>query len=495
MKLLYFVVVTSFAISPVWAKKVALVVGGATTSGEKSKDSDKPRNHEFGRSTARTSEGLKAKGFEVTTLFDNVGIKVDPPNEDDKMFKMGSGFIREEMAKDYNKLSSLNATAATEASVLSALRKTMSTLKAGDEFEFTLNAHGLRFCNGSNTPEKSTLDNNQNNAANCKHMIVLNDPATGKPTYVETKKIADVVREMDNKGIQTNLTFTSCHSGQAQDLFNGLKNTCVLLAASGNNWGMSCMPDDSPTDPGYMAALDAVNTNFWKDIAPTLLQDEYFKEDPCTEKLLKQYNSGISGDNRYDLFMSARAKDGSPTEPSISSQFNNDYFRTGRFSALLINGLLGESNLLCDQQNLDVILEDLLKFGENLVTNVDREAFSRLHETLKASMDSYDQNIRKQKEIINQMESGKAILKRVSPQFDKDMKPLPQSAEDKALFNTERDRLTNLEKELRKLQDAALADSPNIIKHERTLVEFANQKFLKPKLSPDDPCLRKSAKI
>lgn len=492
MKVIHFLAVATLISQQAWAKKVALVVGGATTSGEKSKDSEQTRNHEFGRSTARASEGLKAKGYEVTTLFDNVGINVAPISEDDKFLQMGSGFIREEMKKDYDKLASMNASAATEANIINTLKKTMNTLKPGDEFEFTMSVHGLRFCGDKQQPEKSSLDGNSNNDANCRHVIVLNDPKTGTPTYVDTKKIADVIKEMDQKGIQTNLTLTSCHSGQAQDLFKGLKNTCVLLAASGNNWGMSCMPDDKPSDPGYMAALDAVNTSFWKDIAPQLMQDEYFKDDPCTEKLLKQYNSGIGGDSRYDLFMSARAKDGSPTEPTISSQFGSEYFRTGRFSTLLINGLYGESNALCEQKALDTVLEDIMKLGKNVITTADREQLASLFEKLKVSMKGYDENITRQQAIINQINASKQLIKDVSPKFNDKMEKLPQKPEDAALYEVEKNKLIALNSELKKLQEESLLNAPDIMKHERALVDYANQKFLKPQLPTDDPCLRKS---
>ncbi len=493
MKYLHLMVLATLTSQPVWAKKVALVVGGATTSGEKSSLSETPRNHEFGRSTARATEGLKAKGYEVTTLFDNVGIDVASPDEGEEFMKIGSGVIRKEMKKDYDKLASMNASAATEENLIASLRNTMKSLKAGDQFEFTMSVHGLRFCDGKPEPERSTLDVNSNSAANCKHVIVLNDPKTGKPTYVDTQKIADVIKEMDDKGIETNLTLTSCHSGQAQDMFKGLKNTCVLLAASGNNWGMSCMPDDKPNDTGYMAALDAVNTSFWKDIAPRLMKDEYFKDDPCTQKLLNQYNSGIGGDNRYDLFMSARAKDASPTEPTISSQFGSEYFQKGRFSSLLINGLYGDSNEICEQKIIDTALEDIIKLGGTVMTTADREELTRLFEKLKASMTNYDVNIKRQKEIVEKITKTKSTLTDVAPKFNDKMEKLPQKPEDIALYESKKIEFEAMTTELRRIQAEALDGAPEIMKHERALVDYANKKFIKPQLPENDPCLRKSS--
>ena len=467
-----------------WAVKRALVIGGATTreplaGAEELTEATRPK-HEFARSVARTALGLQAQGYEVTSLFDAVGFDSanapEPAGDIDRYYLSQTRGRQRDMKRDYDKLASIGAQAATEERVLGALRSVRDQLSAGDEFEFSISAHGYRFCLDEKNemvevkPESARFANSD---PDCIHKIALIDPLTGAQTLVETSKIHDILKEIDAKGVRTNLNFASCHSGQTQKLFSDLPNTCSVFAASGNNVGMACMPDDVPGDLSYTTALDAIQTSQFIGIADQLLADPYFSDDPCTGKMLEHYRkNGLGGDNRYDLFMSARTFDRGFHEPTISSQVALDYFNTGHFSTIYSNLAKFESRALCVAE-VQADIDNLLAFGQSIGATVNMTEVNRLRSELGDSMSYYAQIMVRQQDAWDRA----ASLKR---QFRPDA---PDAAAQLATIRA-------VDQQFKAYQEEALAYASTIIEKERNLVAFVNQQFLRDAVAENDACIR-----
>jgi hypothetical protein len=468
-----------------WAVKRALVIGGATSrppsmQPEGLTEATRPK-HEFARAVARTSLGLQAKGYEVTTLFDSVGVELSASSIEaleglDKFYGERTRDLHRDMRRDFDKLAAIGATTATEENVLASLRSIRDQLSAGDEFELSINAHGYRFCPGANgelekvDPEHARFANND---PNCIHKIGLTDPKSGADVLVETSKIHDVLKEIDAKGVRTNLNFLSCHSGQTQNLFGELPNTCTVFAASGNNVGMMCMPDDAPSDLSFTTALDAIQTSHFIGIADRLLADPYFSEDPCTAKMLEHYRrNDIGGANRYDLFMAARKFDRGFHEPTISSQIDQAYFSTSHFSTIYRNRLKSESNKICSAV-LRTDIDNLLELGQSLGHSINVTEVNRLRNALAESINFYDQLILRQKDLMNKFETLKQ-------QFYASGTNTPE----------QREEITQANQAFSAAQDEALAYASTIMEQERNLVDFLNQGFLRDTIADTDPCVR-----
>lgn len=457
-----------------FAVKKALVIGGASTQVPTGETSEEGRaKHEFARSTARTALGPKAKGYDVETLFDVTGLSITGGDIFNRTPELQS-----EMKRDYDKLKSIGATAATEESVLTSLRRIRDELGPGDVFDFTINAHGYRFCkdeSGEYQQVKPEVGRVFNADSSCVHKIGLNDPTTGATVHVETKKIQEILAEIDAKGVKTDLNIISCHSGQAQDLFRGMNNTCVTFAASGNNVGISCMPTDPIDDPlvSQKATGDMIQASKFIHIADELLADPYFSDDPCTKKLTDHYRKNkIGGDNLYDLFMSARKFDQTLAEPSISSQTSLDYFRQGIFSATYANLARAAQEKMC-RETISNGIDELLNFGESISQEFDRREYEARSSALLDLVDEYNRNIDEQISL----QARFTALKRAYP-----------TATNKDLALQE---IQNMGKELKALQDATLEISTRLMSKERLLVDFANEKFLKDAIEPADPCKKK----
>jgi hypothetical protein len=466
-----------------WAVKRALVIGGATTreplmEAQELTEATRPK-HEFARSVARTALGLQAQGYEVTTFFDAVGFDAAAAPDligFEGMYLEKTRGRQRDMKRDYDKLASLGAQTATEERVLGALRSVRDQLSAGDEFEFSISAHGYRFCRDETgemvevRPESARFANSD---PSCIHKIALIDPLTGAQTLVETSKIHDILKQIDAKGVRTNLNFASCHSGQTQKLFSDLPNTCSVFAASGNNVGMACMPDDAPGDLSYTTALDAIQTSQFIGIADQLLADPYFSDDPCTGKMLEHYRkNGIGGDNRYDLFMSARTFDRGFHEPTISSQVALNYFNTGHFSTIYSNLAKFESRALCVAE-VQADIDNLLEFGRSVGATINMTEVNRLRADLLATMDHYAQIMARQQEVWDR-----------STPLKRQFRPDAPDAEAQLAVIQELDR------QFKAIQDEALAYGSTIMEKERNLVAFVNQQFLRDAVAETDACVR-----
>lgn len=443
------------------AKKFALVVGGvqkANAIASIMPGNETPR-HEFGMNTARVAYGLDRQGYEVTTLFDNAGIP-------DSNLPEGLRELRAASTQDYNQLGTKNqARAATKDNVLAALRRIRDNGKPGDEFEFNLNAHGFRSCpdDASGMNSVSTRKEMESNSVQgCQHIVALADPETGAEIRIPTEEFAKVIREIDAKGIKTNVNLQSCHAGAAQDAFGGLRNTCVLYGSSANNFAFSCMPNDPEGDPSFTSAVDNVVASHYVQFAAEMKADEYFRNDKCLDKISRHYSEKrIGGANRYDLFMSARRWDENGEEPSLSSQQNRNYFKSGLLVSIgALYGDRGSDEICAD--DVDSRIAELESVIDEARKNVLARALNPKRAQLRAEIDRYNDLIRQQ------IAAGAIDLARST-----DGNPVMGA-------NKDPERLKDLQKE-------ALQISKRVMLLEREIVQEIDSNIAKP---ASDPCLR-----
>lgn len=498
------------------AKKFALVVGGAANAnmGASVMVPKDVNPHEFGKSTARSAYGLARQGYEVTTLFDTADIPKTRMSEGMK--------VMQDKSPDIPKLKSMGAKSATKDNILNALRRIRDTAKPGDKFEFNLNAHGFRSCPGDEQGRKgvsTNIDDRKNSKAGCQHMINLSDPDTGATVQVPTAEIAAIIREIDEKGINTNLTLSSCHSGAAQDAFANLKNTCVAYGSSANNYSFMCMPADekNPADISYTSTLDNVHASQWVAYAEEMKKDPYFKDDFCLKKLAEHSKKyGITGKNRYEIFMKARLHDLNGEEPSLSSQQGIDYFQSGLFSGIGafyatkkltelcaedIDSRVSELQAVADGATQSIVeaqiapkrarlkqviarYNDLIKqqIAAGAIADPDGEDFAKTDST-----DSSDVPIQAFEEADaggDDLFAGLEI-----PKTPVEIKPSSESTgtETKKLTKEEADKKSAL---LAKLQDETYEVSKEVMALEREIVNDLDQAIVRPQLAENDPCRR-----
>ncbi len=472
------------------AKKIALVIGGSAKETNFALMSDPPSQHEFGQASARVAYGLTRQGYEVTTLFDSVSTTPRATGEsaDEQNAAEASRRAQASMGTDFEKFRSLGAQSASEANVIAALRRVLETASPGDEFELNLFAHGYRACGDdtygargwSSSPESS---NNQN--ADCRHVISVSDPVTGQTVLMDTARIAEIVREIDAKGIKTNVLVSSCHSGAAQELFQGLPNTCTSFIASANNVGYGCFPSDEPGDLSYTSTADMIMASHYARFASDMLNDPYFKQDPCLAKVTRHFTeNNIAGSSRYDLFMSARRHDQTMHEPTLSSQLDRPYFTHGNLTTLSSNLYKRQSAMLC-YDSIESRVTEMMEFGSSVANALVRgEVQQRLHR-MRASIDRYNQLVAAQAPLlapsVPEEESSNSNSKDLTP-------PPPILPPPPPILPP---RTDESRAQLAVLQGQIAEAAASIVSMERELIDLIDQAILRPTIPENDPCLRR----
>lgn len=487
------------------AKKFALVVGGAGNANMSAATvAPKPediRPHEFGKSTARSAYGLARQGYEVITLFDNATTPQD---------NMPAGLKALQNANDVATLKQMGAQSATKESILNALRRIRDEAKPGDEFEFNLNAHGFRSCPGDEVGRNGVstkVEDRQNSKAGCQHMINLSD-ANGRITQVPTAEFAEVIREIDEKGIKTNLNLSSCHSGAAQDIFAGLKNTCVAYGSSANNYSFMCMPGDKKGDVSYTSTLDNVIASQWIAYAKEMKKLPYFKDDTCLDKLAKHARkNGIEGKTRYDLFMKARLYDLNGEGPSLSSHQNLEYFKSGLFSTIGDFYARGKMVEIC-AESVDARISEFQELADAATKLVVQEQIAPKRVRLKKAIDRYNDLLKQQRDA-GADDSTQNVLTKAVPSEDESMTVQEMgemTEEEKALFagldrivkpeelesqpvETQASAPTDPEL-LKRLQEETYEVSKEVMALEREIVNDLDQAIARPQIPESDPCRR-----
>lgn len=436
----------------VFAKKFALVIGGS--SRDENAVFQKPQYdpHEFGHNIARQAHGFERQGYEVTTLFGISGMPEASLPDQLQDYKKSQQTL-------YNKLESMGAKAATKENIIASLKQIRDSANPGDEFSFNLSAHGYRECDGRDDNSVSiSADRVDNTVAGCRHMIAVADP-NGGFIKIPTSEITEVLREIDQKGIKANVNFGSCHSGAAQNLFDGFQNTCVSLPASANNYAWSCFPSDAPNDNSFTSVSDMIQTASFIDSADEMMQDEFFKSDPCLEKLVRHYRqNNIAGSTQYDVFMNARRSDITGNEPSLSSQYGFSYFTSGELSAIGSNyGLNTAAQHMVCEVSVDIRIDDFINTLSTLLrTRIDDELGIR-RSGLKTSIETYNDLIRQQVTLVQDLQRNQG--------------------------RPDDPRLVALQLRVKEAMET-------VMRAERSLVDLFDQNVIRPQLPAGDPCLR-----
>jgi hypothetical protein len=233
----------------------------------------------------------------------------------------------------------------------------------------------------------------------------------------------------------------------------------VSLPASANNYNWGCFPSDAPDDISYTSVSDMIQTSHFIDSADEMMQDEFFKSDPCLEKLTRHYRqNNVAGSSQYDLFMNARRHDITGNEPSLSSHYGFSYFNSGKLSAIGLNyGLASAARDMVCETVLDTRIDDFISnFSSVIRTEIDNELSLR-RSGLKTSIETYNDLIRQQIALVQDLRRNNGSPN--DPRLLALMAKVKQSAE-------------------------------SVMKAERNLVDLFDQNVIRPQLRAEDQCLR-----
>lgn len=399
-------------LSPVaWTKNYALIIGGASQE-YGSAGTLQDSKHEFAQNISRVAFGLKKDGYDVAVLHDSINLKFpeSPTGNGSKISSFGDKFpgiaraqaIQNKNAEMNSFLSKeFNASAATTNNLLKSFETLSRKAQKGDHVEIVLSMHGTRFCNGEQvdvgTERKNNLD------ASCEHRLGVVDPVTGEFEYLPTEKIQEYLRILDKKGVHTNLTLESCHSGQAQSLFKDLKNTCTVFLSSADNVGYSCSPNDPPGEKSYTSTITGINFRMYKNHIQDIRNHPLLSKDPCVDKITNHIeNHKITGNSISEIYWSARRFDKTPEEPSTSALSQFPLFSKDRFGSKIFKN----DPSLCSSEILSGI--DGLKNQLSLARQI---TFENLKNELENSLKDYKTNLEQQKIAIkaNNIESIRAL--------------------------------------------------------------------------------------
>jgi len=333
-----------FSSEKVLAENYALVIGGSSKKVES-------KQQEFARVTAAASIGLKAKGYNVTTLF-------------------GSGRDDQEKEKypgDFEKISSLQngnaigaSKVATAQNIDAVFEALIANVKSGDHVEVLVSAHGSDTCEALG----SHLRNDT--GSQCKHTFTVFD-SDGRETQYPSEKILGYLKKLEDKGALPSVVFQSCHSGRAKAQFKslGLTNTCAYFQTAGNELGYGCFEDDPDFANDYTSTGEYVAMRYYETSLPALEKDSYFSQSACFRKTAKH-----ARDQKMNLasiasaYWSSRRQDSTFQSPALSTLLGFPYFTTGLFQPQITK----EQNLSCENLAMsnDSLIKQLASLGQQV---------------------------------------------------------------------------------------------------------------------------------
>lgn len=387
-------------IIPIKAKEVALVIGGTSNKDEES-------THEFARGTIATAMGLKAQGAEVRTIFGYMGMD-EPESMMDRMRAMrGHPPLpkeREQYKEDYDKLKAEfpETKAITKENILSALRSSLESMNSGDKFSLVLNAHGNVECNEAES-NSGTIQKRFGKDMirgdfdeNCHHEISIATDGDS-PTRFKTEEIIPILKEMEEKGIEVNAVFDSCHSGVLKRSMNELEKTCSSFLASGDAVGYGCFESDPEGSTDYTSTMEYIKYQAYAKIADQLRRDPYFQSKKCFEKVDSHARGlGLSGDETVaETYWRARQADLAPHEPSISDSLGLEYFRQGNYSKQF--SYLLERHRVCQEE----MMSDLSAVLNLVPESVGAVYYDSLRE-IERLLSEFNNSMDRQEEIVTE---------------------------------------------------------------------------------------------
>ncbi len=346
MKLSFlFLLFIYFFACPAQASQFALVIGGATKNMESTQQ-------EFARTTLASAIGLNMKGYNVTTLF-------------------GSAKNSEEQQKyagDYKKFETVPGTKdnATNSAIDKAFEDLIAKAHSGDSVEILVAAHGNDTCGELGGLIKNDL------SSGCKHTFTVFDKDGYEAQYA-SDKILQYVKRLEEKGAQTNIVFSSCHSGRAKDEFKklNLKNSCAFFQTAGNELGYGCFEDDPDFSKDFTSSSEYFALMYYKDALPQLKKDPYFSKSKCFQKTTQYFkNQKMDLTSMSSTFWSARKSDQTFQSPALSSLLNFNYFSKGTLQPQINKA----QALSCEQLKManTTLTKQLLNLGAQIsdaVTN------------------------------------------------------------------------------------------------------------------------------
>ena len=292
------------------AADYALVVGGKS-------DGTEADHQEWVRSTATVTLGLKARGYEVTTLY-GTGAAREVTGTDGDLQTKDSDADKYATDLAFLKRYGLPAQAASDTAIEGYFKALLAKVKPGDKIEIHINAHGLEGCV---TPP-------------CTARILIYDK-NGAPIAFEAEALLGYLKQLEAAGALPTLDLNSCFSGRLGPLFAQLKATCVYYASSADGPGYGCAEGDDDKDLSFTSTGEMIALRYYAPIADTLAKDPYFRDNKCFARVKKYYDSHRS---QIDLttiestYWSARQFDFTLAEPSLSSWLEQSYFNRDHYN-------------------------------------------------------------------------------------------------------------------------------------------------------------------
>lgn len=364
-----FLIFLSIYSANIWAKDYALVIGGTSSK------SDNPE-HEFARDVIATAEGFRAQGREVTTLFGSFGVEEKEDNL--SILKSRNQTEAQMYQKDYQEFEKRfpQTKAISKKNILDSIVSLADKAKEGDKVTILLYAHGHTECekpdaSGDTGQTSGFKDAGVTTAQsdfdpNCHHEIEVMGE-NGERTRFKTSEIVPYLKKLEDKGAKVNLVVDSCFSGTLKKELSTLNDTCSVLLATGDSWGLGCFEKDPEDSLDYTATLSYVKYMSYLNIADQLAKDPYFEKSKCFAKIknhaeqmgLQDPTASIS-----ETYWQAWSKDSAAHEPSISDLFGVSYFQSGQFSEEL-NQMFGDQicthNVGVDLDQVEAMLPQTLK--------------------------------------------------------------------------------------------------------------------------------------
>lgn len=329
-----------------FAKNYALVIGGTSADAQKV-------SHEFARPVACAAMGLKARDYEVTTLFGSQGKRQQDSKLDALLKKRleAKGVTSKPAALETEKYHSDYAFikeevkakgATTDKKIDQYFENLIAKIKPGDKVEIPVFAHGHSRC----TKKEFELNQgdwkygpSQDGAENCHHEIDIEDE-NGKYIKYNTDKLLGYVKELEERGAFTNVVLDSCFSGRTKNKAQGLKNSCVLTLSSGDSPGYGCFEDDEESSKDYTSTVEVAAMRYCLPQFEELSKKPFFSNNKCFIKIKKhidKHKDTLDFTSLHSIYWSARRWDEALHEPALNTSLQFRYFAQGNYSASMFH--------------------------------------------------------------------------------------------------------------------------------------------------------------
>jgi hypothetical protein len=411
----------------VYAKKYALVVGGAAIAGG--------NVHDTARITSSVAQGLQARGdYEVSYLLG------DPNKKEDQRFATEMSYVR-------NSVPGLKPV--TAANLDAEFERLVQSSQSGDQVEIFLNAHG--------SCDSETCAN---------HTIVIYGP-NGRTYEYPSNKIVDYLKKLDAKGVKTSLVMESCYSGALDNEVRKLKNTCTFLLASAQSTGVGCYTNEPIEEEYYTSTVEYVALRYYQNVMPKI-KEGFYKNSSCLKTVTNWQQKHMQGADFSTIsngYWTAFPHDSNRHRPVLSSLSEDMFAR--------MNTLSRDTSHECTAEM------------RNSVLNLQQPFLSTLQAEYKNELKKYDGLQSQQKKLIGTLED--VLAGDPPPDGPEAEEPAEISEEDQAKLLAEADAEIKRGNELETVQNKIRDSAQNLYRLERSMLAMLERDN---KNEGADPCRR-----